>query len=73
MLHEWTDDMKRAAMADATKVCTQSERIAELEFAIRDYLAELDNPVMDASVRKALRDRLRRLVHGSSLAAALPE
>lgn len=33
----WTDDMKRAAMADAQKVCEQAARIAELEAALRPF------------------------------------
>ena len=32
---EWTDDMKRAALKDAAKVCELTERVAELEAALR--------------------------------------
>lgn len=35
----WTDEMKRAAMADAAKVCTQADVIEGLEVAIRAALS----------------------------------
>jgi hypothetical protein len=33
----WTDDMKRAAMADAQKVCDLTTRVAGLEAALRPF------------------------------------
>jgi uncharacterized protein (DUF1778 family) len=53
---QWTDDMKRAAMADAKKVCDQAARIAELEAALRKINALIDSPARFNSEVQAVLD-----------------
>jgi hypothetical protein len=57
MVHKWTDDMKRAAMADATKVCRLASRIAKLEVVLRNlYDASTYATAHDQNDATRLRD-----------------
>lgn len=39
-------------------------RLARLDAAVSEYLAEMDSPAPDYSLRRILRDRLRAVVRG---------
>ena len=65
----WTDEMKRAAMADAATVCKQAERIAELEAALRPFAdlttrASIDGTTTTVRVRLSDVERARKAIKG---------
>lgn len=54
-----TERAVRAMQSAEKKIAARDARIAALEAAVREYLAEYDNPVPDGLVRRLLRAKLR--------------